>query len=85
MFKKEGPPFVFDTNWNNNTLNCSFSTMKMTLCFGNCQPEDAGNFSLYDGTTPTSSLVQSLTLEIISNPFNYNCTIITGIKAEHCS
>lgn len=84
ILKIPGEPFVYSTNWSNKTLNCSFSAMKMTLCFGDCQLEDAGNFSVYNGTTPSSSLVQSLTLQIISNLIII-CTIVTGIKAEHCS
>lgn len=50
---------IFDRRY----ANCSISTTMMTVCFGNFQLEDAEIFSLHDGLTPTSALLNSITLK----------------------
>lgn len=43
--------------------NCNISGTIMTVCFGNFQLNDTGTYSLHDGLTPSSKLLNSITLE----------------------
>lgn len=69
VFKPES-----ELKWRNETYNCNGSGMVMSVCFGDSQSEDAGLFSLYDGTTNESTIIQNITLQITSMIFSISYT-----------
>lgn len=57
-----------ETSWRNQTFNCSVTSNKISLCFGDCQTEDAGNFTLHFSATNESSIVENIELKVTGTP-----------------
>lgn len=61
-------PSLFNNTWRNGTFNCSAVQPIMSLCFGNCQLNDAGIFSLHLVGTIEAPSVRNMTLQVTSTP-----------------
>lgn len=65
---KFGTPTLFINPWRNGTFNCSAVQPIMSLCFGNCQLNDAGIFSLHLSGTAEEPSVRNINLQVTSTP-----------------
>lgn len=61
-------PILFETSWRNQTFNCSVTSKTISLCFGDCQTEDAGNFTLHFSATNESPFVENIELKVTGTP-----------------
>lgn len=59
---------LFETSWRNQTFNCSVTSKTISLCFGDCQTEDAGNFTLHFSGTNESPFVENIELKVTGTP-----------------